>query len=283
MSFFAQFRRGLSRTSLRVPIVNYRHRGLRPNDVFIASYPRSGSTWLRFLLFEILTRQSAGFDQVNEVLADVGRHRHAPPLVPGQGRIVKTHEAYRPEYQKAVYLVRDPRDVALSEYAYERAAGRMPGDFEDYLALFLRGKANGYGAWHAHVNSWLDAPIARNGRLLVLKFEDLRRETADLFARAVNFLGIRADLRAIEEAITNNSVQQMQAKEDRSPQLPGASGEQQRFIRSGSVGGWRQKLTPDQARRIEDHERASLLRMGYPVGETPGAGVPSGDTIEVGS
>jgi Sulfotransferase domain len=281
MSFFAQFRRRLSRTSLRVPIVAYRHRGLRPNDVFIASYPRSGSTWLRFLLFELVTRESAGFDQVNEVLADVGRHGPAPALVPGGGRIIKTHEAYRTEYRKAVYLVRDPRDVALSEYAYELANRRIPAGFEDYLALFLKGKANGYGRWHAHVDSWLDSPIARQGRLLALKFEDLRRDTPGILAQVAGFLGVQADAKAIDGAIANNSVQRMQAKEDRSPQLPGATGEQQRFIRSGSVGGWRQKLTADQARRIEEHEHDGLMRLGYALTETAGTAVPSGDAVEV--
>ena len=86
----------LSKSRLRVPLVWSRHRGLKDQDVFVASYPRSGSTWLRFLLFETLTKNDAGFDNVNRMLPDVGMHADATPLLPNQGRLIKTHEPFRP-------------------------------------------------------------------------------------------------------------------------------------------------------------------------------------------
>src|SRR6516165_33686 len=96
-----QFRYRLSRSSLRIPLVWYRHRGLNPGDVFVASYPRSGSTWLRFLLFETLTKNEAGFDNVNRMLPDVGMHEGATALLANKGRLIKTHEPFRSEYRRA--------------------------------------------------------------------------------------------------------------------------------------------------------------------------------------
>jgi hypothetical protein len=271
MSWVRQLRRRASRSNLRLPLVWFRHRGLNPADVFIASYPRSGSTWLRFVLFEILTGDAAGFDNVNRVIADVGLHRQSPALVPNGGRLVKTHEAYRDVYQKAIYLVRDPRDAVISEYEYEKALDRISEDFDSFLMLSLKGRANVYGPWQEHVMSWLESPLVRSGRLLVIKFEELRQQTEDVVTGVLNFLGVEVDSQAIRDAIANNSIQRMRAKEDRWRQHGGASpltasGEQRRFINSGSVGGWRARLTEAQARLVEQCAGSGLARMGYPLG-----------------
>jgi hypothetical protein len=133
MSTLRQVRYRAAKSGLRVPIIWMRHRGLSPNDVFVANYPRSGSTWLRFLLFEILTQKDAGFDDVNRHIPDVGGQRNAMALLPNQGRLIKTEEAFRPDYRRAIYIVRDGRDVALSEYAYQKAQGWIDCSFDDYL------------------------------------------------------------------------------------------------------------------------------------------------------
>ena len=107
----------LSKTALRPPLIWLRHQGLDPADVMIASYPRSGNTWCRFLLAEILTNHTTGFDSIDKV-GPTGRpsQQVALPLLPGCGRLIKTHEQYRKEYANAIYLVRDVRDVVLSYY-----------------------------------------------------------------------------------------------------------------------------------------------------------------------
>src|SRR5579863_5796840 len=113
--FFRRLRHRITSTSVRNPVVWWRHRGLAPADVMLGSYPRSGSTWLRFVLYEILTGESSSFDKVNAGLRGIGDYQHGPGLLPGGGRFIGTHESYRPAYRRAVYLVRDVRDVALSE------------------------------------------------------------------------------------------------------------------------------------------------------------------------
>ena len=255
---------------MRVPVVWYRHRGLEPTDVFIASYPRSGSTWLRFLLFEILARDTALFDRVNRTIADVGRHSGKPPLLPDGGRLIKTHEAYRPDYKKAIYLIRDVRDVVTSEFEYESAHERISEDFDRFIMLSLRGKANGYGSWQDHLSSWLDSPLAHSGKLLVVKFEEMRRQTEEVLAEVLCFLGVEPDRHLIRQAIANNNVQRMRAKEDHSPQISGmpaksGSGDQSRFIRSGAIAGWQARLTPSQVSLIEKWSRAGLAAGRYPL------------------
>src|SRR5215469_5727904 len=151
MALLRRLRRKASRSRLRAPLVWARHRGLVTQDVFVASYPRSGSTWLRFLLVDLLTGETAGFDRVNYLIPDVGRHRGVPGVLPTGGRIIKTHEVYRSAYQKAVYIVRDVRDVVLSEFDYENARQRISEDFSTFLMLSLKSNVNGYGCWQDHV------------------------------------------------------------------------------------------------------------------------------------
>lgn len=275
MSLLRVLRRKASRTAVRVPVVWYRHRGLNPSDAFVASYPRSGSTWLRFLLLELLTRAGeAGFDSVNHMIPDVGRHSGCLPLLGDGGRLIKTHEAYRREYQRAVYVVRDVRDVVVSEFEYENANERISEDFDEFVMLSLKGRVNGYGSWQDHVASWVGSSLADNGRLLVVKFEQMKAHTEDTLAGILEFLGVSRDGAAIRAAIANNNLQRMKEKEDRAPQTSAYSresgnGDQKRFIRSGSTGGWRSRLTRPQVQLIERHAGAGLLRMGYSLETVP--------------
>jgi hypothetical protein len=257
-----RYRYLLSKTKLRIPLAWIRHQGLAANDVFFGSYPRSGSTWSRFVLCEILTGKEADFDVVNSTMRGVHRRDHGLPTLPNHGRVLGSHEQYRSEYKRAFYLVRDGRDVALSEYAYLKALGYFRGDMDEFLEKFLglRGRINGFGPWQKHVASWLDSPIAGTPDLLVVHYQELRTKPEQVFGRIAEFLGAKPSADLIARAVANNSLNRMKEKERLSPQLPKDS-----FVRSGSLQGWREKLTPAQAELIDQHAGAVLARLGYPL------------------
>jgi Sulfotransferase domain len=254
-----RFRHILSKTKVRVPVMWVRHSTLRSGDVFIGSYPRSGSTWLRFILQEILTGEPSRFENVNQRLAFVGRHGSAPGLLPGGARLLQTHEPYRKEYKRAVYLVRDPRDVALSEYAFQKARGWVNGDSQAYLEAFLRGEVNGFGSWRDHVRSWLAAADASNN-VRVYRYDELRQSTLSSLTSLLEFLNVRVDSQKISDAISSNSLQEMRKKEQLSPQKVS---KKDRFVRNGSVGGWRENLTDAQIELVSRYLGPELKRLGY--------------------
>ena len=262
----------VAKSGLRSPLTSIRHWGLDSRDAFIASYPRSGNTWLRFVLFDILAPgQTAGFNEVNHIIAEVGLHGPAVPLLPGGGRLIKTHEPYRKQYQKAIYLVRDVRDVVLSEFAYQKALGWISDDFDRFLREFLRGEVNPFTPWRQHVPGWVDSPLVGTSNFLLIKFEDMRRNTEQVVNDVLDFLGVIVDPKTVRDALANNTLQRMQEKEQRSPQLsdtaPKSNGsEESRFIRSGSVGGWRNRLTDLQVEMIEHQAGDVLTCMGYQTG-----------------
>jgi estrone sulfotransferase len=275
-----QLRHYVSKTKARVPVIWARHRGLNAADVFLGSYPRSGNTWLRFLLLEILTGKSAEFRRTNDLLPDVGAHKGVLPLLPNSGRLLKTHESYRPEYKKAIYLVRDARDVVSSEYAFQTSRGWFDGSLDEYVQLFVRGQVSGYGSWQSHVSSWIDSPLASDGNLLLLRFEDMRRDTAAALSKIGGFLGVDVKPSDIARAIESNSLDNMREKEKKNPQRVSQKG---RFVGSGSVEGWRSKLSDAQIKTIEKYAAGTLLRVGYPCGESSniaGSTEPSPSKVE---
>src|SRR5579872_5533736 len=271
-TFKQKMRFRLSKTPLRIPIQWLRHRGFRPADMFFSTYPRSGTTWTRFTMFEILTGESATFDSVNALLLGVGLHEHAKSVLPGGGRLIGTHESYRKEYKRAVYLVRDVRDVILSEFAFISALDRFHGNLDQFISAFFRGQINGFGAWPRHVSSWLDSPIAGTSNLLVLRYEDLRQDPETNFKKMLDFAGMYRDPEAIRSAIANNSVEKMREKELASPRKASVRG---KFIRSGQVQGWRSKLTDEQLRVIEANAGEVMVRLGYPLVTSNLTGMPA--------
>ena len=249
----------------RKPLVLYRHRGLREQDCFLAAYPRSGTTWLRFLFFEALARESAEFGSIRRAVPSVGKQHDAVAVLDGGGRLIQTHERFSDTDRRIIYVVRDARDVASSEYSWLRRSGIETGSFDDFLIDFVRGTSNPWGAWGDHVEYWLNSASARNGRLHLIKFEDLRSDTEGVFTRALAFLGVDSSGELVGKAIAHNSLQQMRTKEDSARERGWRERARAdiRFINTGSVAGWQDKLKPYQARLIEDRFGDALRRLNY--------------------
>ncbi len=131
---------------LRKAVVLSRYRGLTPQDVVLGSYPRSGTTYVRFVLAEIFTGTPSRFGRVRGAFPYVGGHFSAPRLLPDGGKLVYSHELHSGPCRRAIYLIREPRDVAASEYRWLMRRGRTPGPPETFLRDFLKGRSNPWGA-----------------------------------------------------------------------------------------------------------------------------------------
>jgi hypothetical protein len=277
---YKKIRAKAARTSvIRVPWVWSWHLGLKSNDFFLASFPRSGSTWLRFMLFEILSGEEPGFRKIEDRLPEIHRHRGSQAILPGNRRLIKTHENYRNDYARAVLLVRDVRDVFLSCWAGYDALGLAPivsgGDIDSFMVAFLEGRAIQTGSWQQHTQSWLDSPIAQNGNMLIVRYEELRKNPEEKLAEILQYMGVTPNLQHIRKAIADNTLQQMRKKEEKE-KLSGqksillgdrkGTDEVSRFVRSGEVKGWRNKLTPAQVRVFEQYAGEMMAALGYDPG-----------------
>jgi len=98
-----------------------------PDDTFLVSFPRSGNTWTRFLVCNLINPDDpVNFAQLESRIPEIydvtDRALRAFP----RPRIIKSHECFDPRYKKIVYIVRDPRDVLISYYDFSSSAGSSP-------------------------------------------------------------------------------------------------------------------------------------------------------------
>src|SRR4051794_9451760 len=96
------------------------------DDVWIVSYPKSGNTWTRFLIANLIADgETVDWSNIERRVPDIYYNRDPHLLSLPRPRYLKSHEAYRPEYRRVVLIVRDPRDVAVSYYHFVRKAKMM--------------------------------------------------------------------------------------------------------------------------------------------------------------
>ncbi len=264
MTAYRKLRHNITKSKLRLPLMWWRHRHVHPEDVWLASYPRSGNTWLRFLLYELVTGQTADFATINDPYspcADFPRFQATPVITPSQGRFIKTHEPYRKEYGRAIYLVRDPRDVAVSEYYYMRGRGLMNGSLPVFVVKFRQGKVNGYGAWHTHVASWLDAPLLD---LLIIRYEDMQLAGCETLGKIAVFLGIETTVDRLKHILAHNTPQAMRQSEEKLSRAAfNFVHDDARFVRQAEVSHWREVLSPVQVEQIVAVMAPEMRRLGY--------------------
>lgn len=137
--------------------------GLRKNDVWLASFPRAGSTWVRFILCNIImlnefNGRDVDYRVTDEVMPALGRSNILKSWqVKSLPRFIKTHKTYRrllfSAPGRAVYILRDPRDVMVSYYHLSQNLKQVAfhGSFSD----FIRHPFYGLEACLRHYFSWL--------------------------------------------------------------------------------------------------------------------------------
>ncbi|MGH3430022.1 MAG: sulfotransferase domain-containing protein [Terriglobales bacterium] len=228
----------------------------------LVSYPRSGSTWASFLIAELLTGADPTFDAAHAAVPELPDVRHCHSPLGNGGRVVRSHEAWRDEYRSGgVYLVRDPRDVAVSYWRYRCWLGDFGGPLSQFVRIFLGGKVDSYGLWSSHVNSWLSQG---GGDALVVRYEDLVSNPERQLSAMAAHLGLRVSTGAVHEAVLHNTRPRMAAKEAAVrgtyfTRTDPASG----FVGRGSVGGWKSILSEEAAAAIGDRFGDAMTQVGY--------------------
>ena len=266
-----------SRTRARAGIV------VRPDDTFLVSYPRSGNTWLRFLVANLAMPKDGGdgevsFENIGRRVPDIYRTTHAElQKMPGP-RYLKSHESFAPLYPKVIYVVRDPRDVAVAAYHYCIKTERIPEGAP--LGAFVDGFVGGnffraFGTWAQNVGSWHGAMVDSD-RFSLLRYEDLLAEPASNVAKLCRSLGIERSEEQIAWAIDASSSDRMRKMEKESAWSPegrqrpgcggdhaGAGGRPIPFVRAAGAGAGKKEL-PDEARGLIESAWARQMReFGY--------------------
>jgi aryl sulfotransferase len=281
----------------------------QPGIWWLASYPKSGNTWLRTVLTILVSGKPLDINDMGSlgVMAGLrfafddalGINTADLPFEQETNLRPRVYEiwaaeAKRPLYCKvhdachltpsgeplfptaatrgAVYVVRDPRAVAVS-YAnhgtrpIEEIIARMDtptammAESPQRLARQLRQRLL---RWSDHVESWLNAPFPVH----LLRYEDMKTDPHAAFAGVARFLDLPCTSEAIAAAVDATTFSRLQARE-REVGFAEKPWNSAAFFREGTIDGWRRSLTPEQATRITASHGAVMRRLGYDVTLAP--------------
>jgi hypothetical protein len=259
--------------------------------VWIASYPKSGNTWVRFLLCNLMFGTQSSATALNQLIPDV----HEVPLaLLERGGLCKTHFMYSgalplaPRTAGCLYIVRHPADVLVSNfhYAVRAAAGvaagadSSPAVFDRYVEDFVSHRGDprwiqhGMGSWEANVKSWITQP--HDFPIQLLKYEDLKRDPNPIAETLCRWLGTGASPERVAQAVADSSFERMREIEEADirdrrvgifykPYLETSIQAGRRFMRSGASGEGARALSSAQRARLNDAFGPLLQALGYPA------------------
>ena len=240
-----------------------------PDDVFLVSYPKSGNTWTRFLIANVVyPEKNPDFSNINDLLPDLEAMpardlEHAP-----RPRLLKSHQYFDPRYPKVIYIVRDPRDVVLSAYYFGIKRRAIADNFPlpQFVSRFVRGQlGHGYGTWFENAASWF---YTRRGdpRFLLVQYEALEAHALEEMERIAGFLGMALARERLAFAIEQSSADRMRALEKQQAHLWSSTRETEKdkpFVRAARSGGWKAELTAASVAEIESAWGGLMRDLGY--------------------
>ncbi len=246
-----------------------------PDDIFLASYPRSGNTWMRFLLGNLIYQNDpVTFSSIESRIPEIYFNRDRLLRKLPRPRILKSHECFQPHYPRVIYLVRDPRDVAISFYHHNVKARNISDDYPmaSFVPGFIAGKFDHkFGSWRDNVLSWT-ALRGESPCFMMVRYEDMKSDTAAALRRIVAFLErcsfreIDSSPQALQQAIELSSPERMRMLEKQEASrwvLTKRTRLDKPFVRSATSGGWKSQLAPESVAAIESAWDQLMQSLGY--------------------
>ncbi len=263
-------------------------------DYIFASYGKSGRTWVRVMISRYY---QLVYKLPDNILMGFDNYQRLDKSIP---KIFFTHDNYLRQYtgnrdskkdfyhKKTVLLVRDPRDVAVSQFFQwkfrmrpdKKSMNNYPEHDAD-ISVYDFVKHEGQGLNHIidFMNAWA-TELDKIENLLVVRYEDLRADAASEMARVVDFLGLEVNREYLEDMAEFASVENLRKKEQENYFWRSGSRVQAKDVndpntykvRKAKVGGFRDYFDDDQVAELTAMVDSRLLPVfGYTSGEKQSA------------
>ena len=281
--------------------------------IWLPSYPKSGNTFLRSLLtaylftkdgkfnFDVLkninqfpnniTFEKLGIDISNEkeVIKNYIKVQEETNKRDGQGiRFLKTHSTLQDidghkftnlnNCLGAIYIVRDPRDVAKSYSNHHQIS------LDDTINLMKNFQIGGgvkgvkdrknetivhIGSWSSHYASWKE--FDKVDRYLLIKYEDLVEETEKTFLKVLTFIckitkkKLDLDKNKLKNVLNTTTFSNLQNLEKKNGfgEASNLNGKKITFFKYGAKNNWKKFLTSENKKKIEDIFKEEMKELGY--------------------
>lgn len=184
--------------------------GPRPEDVILATFPKSGSTWMSYVIYQLSSTGDEGFSDIKDVVVDITPGHWDPGSNPFEmqqqfePRTFKTHGSWElaPKGGRYIYISRNPSDIFWSLYNFIHDLFGMEEkvpveDFYQQYFVDRFGTDHDIGNVWNHILSW--HPHRQDDNVLWLHYEDLREDFPTCVSRIAAHMGVELtdDLRQL--------------------------------------------------------------------------------------
>ena len=244
----------------------------RPDDVFLITYPKSGTMWLAEIIRCIAQPKDIGEKNPfggTVPLFDIADHKQleawpsprymtshlAFPFVPHSNR----HSV------KYIYLARNPKDVAVSLFHFMRSVPILfgfDGTWEEFLQLFMKGNLP-RGSYFDHVLEWWSHKDDKN--VLFLKYEDLKKDLKGqikIIAKFLDFNFSDEQAKVIAEKCTFQAMKSNPNLEINKMYKSHKFFKSSSHLRKGIVGDWKNYFSDEQLREFNTLNQSRMQGSG---------------------
>lgn len=235
---------------------------LYKSDTFVTSYPKSGNTWVRFLIANMHhPEKTITFRNLEKY---VPMKKRSPERIAQMDppRYMKTHMPRFEYFPWCVYIYRDVRDVAISFYHFAEQHSWYDGT----LSEFVRDDwpwQNIWLSWDEHVERAIEASQRRPDRFLLLQYETMLEQPLAEARRLAQFCNLDLSEEELRTAVADSSFENLQSLEEKY----GHETEEDdvTFFRKGERRQWKEELDNSDRKVLIERFGNTLERLGYPT------------------
>tara|TARA_Y100000591_G_C21814317_1_gene689756 strand:+ start:19 stop:870 length:852 start_codon:yes stop_codon:yes gene_type:complete len=226
---------------------------VKKNDIFIASFPKSGNTWVRLIVANLLNKKP-NFNNIDHFLPETYSYKESFYFQNSENiRIFKSHDYFDHRFKKVIYVVRDPREIIVSSYFFQMKIGTIKKNYskKKFIIDFIKGKYSAnFGTWEQNVGSWYGS---RNQNIIFVRYEDLKEKPRHEIKKISKFLKIKISDKKILKIINRTSFKNLQSEEKKDSLKWNSIKSKSNipFFRSGKKNSWKKFFTPDENNLIK--------------------------------
>lgn len=235
------------------------------SDVMLTSFPRSGNTWFRYLLGDVIL-QAIGIQTDTQLPVDIEhlvpalgkiksiRADALPENWPLSMRVLKTHQPFHPKMKRAILLYRDAADALCSYFHYHLRYDTLKPIAAKGIDAFCQ---EHLARWIKHQASYLDAVENRRCELIAISYESLQASPVEELQRVCRFMQLETNRTICDSSVRHHAFLMHQRNEQNAstedPSRPA-------FFRQGTVGAARDELSTAVYNAIQHDARPLYLR-----------------------